>query len=202
MKKNQNCCLEKDTTNTKKGIISGILYGLIPHSFCLAFALFSVVGAITASVFLKKILLIPNIFSYLILISLILASISVFFYLRKTKCLCKKGIKSNWKYISIIYSTTIIINLVFFYGVIPALANINTEKISYNQQFQEISLKVGIPCTGHSFLIIDEVKKLKGIIDVNFITPDIFQIKYDPENTNPKEIESLEIFKMFKATIE
>jgi len=202
METDQKCCtVEKG--DSKKFFLSGIFYGLIPHSFCLAFALFSIIGAVAASAFLKKVLLINNIFYYLIIVSLVLATISIYIYLRKTNCLCKNGIKSNWKYITILYSTTLIINLVFFYGVIPALANIGSNKTTINQQgVTEISLKVDIPCTGHSFLIIDELKKDAGVTDVKFEAPDVFKVKYDSQKTTPEEITSLEIFGTFKITVQ
>jgi len=201
MDTNKKCCLEPKP-GVKNGLISGIIYGLIPHSFCLAFALFSMIGAITASVFLKKVLLVPNIFLYLILTSIILASLSVYFYLRKTDCLCKSGIKGSWRYITIIYSTTIVINLLFFYSIIPALANVrNSKEINNNIVLKELSLKIEIPCTGHSFLIIEEIKKINGILDVKFISPDTFNVKYDSEKTSPENISSLEIFKTFKVKI-
>ncbi len=200
METNKKCCLEPKP-HLKGGIISGIIYGLIPHSFCLAFALFSVIGAVTASVFLKKILLIPNIFVYLILVSFLLASISIYLYLKKTDCLCKNGFISNWRYILIVYITTITINLVFFYGVIPALANMGNNKNTVQENNSFISLKVNIPCTGHSFLIIEELSKLPGISEVKFVAPDIFKIKYNGQLVSPQTISSLEIFNTFKMTV-
>ena len=202
MEKEQKCCtVEKG--NSKKFFLSGIFYGLIPHSFCLAFALFSIIGAVAASAFLKKVLLINNIFYYLILVFLVLATLSIYIYLRRTNCLCKSGIKDNWKYITILYSTTLIINLVFFYSVIPALANIGSNKTTINQQgVAEVSLKVNIPCTGHSFLIIDELKKDVGVTDVKFEAPDVFKTKYNSQITNVGKITSLEIFRTFKITVQ
>jgi len=201
MDQNSKCCIQTKS-NAREGLFSGILYGLLPHSFCLAFALFSVVGAITMSAFLKNILLVPNIFYYLVIVSLLLATISVYVYLRKTDCLCKKGIKNNWKYISTIYSTTIIVNLIFFYGIIPVLANVSTNNtfVAAND-LKELSLKVDIPCTGHSFLIIQEIKKCSGVSDVKFEAPDIFNVTYDNRNTSLKEITALEIFKTYPVTI-
>lgn len=187
--------------NSKKFFLSGIFYGLLPHSFCLAFALFSIIGAVTISAFLKKILLINNIFYYLIIISIILATLSIYIYLKKTNCLCQSGIKSKWRYITILYITTLIINLSFFYYVIPVLANMGSGRIVTTKELiAEISLKANIPCTGHSFLIIDEIKKDQGVIDVKFESPDIFKVKYDTGITSPDKIYSLEIFEEFKIT--
>lgn len=200
MNPNKKCCVEPKP-NLKKGLLSGLIYGLIPHSFCLAFALFSMIGAVTASVILKKVLLIPNIFSYLIIISFTLATLSIYFYLKKTDCLCRSGIKENWKYILTVYTSTIVISLVFFYGVIPALANMRSNSSVNQQNTSEISMKVAIPCSGHSFLIMDEIRKNAGVTYVKFVYPDIFKITYDPQKTNTKEIQSEEIFRTFKASI-
>jgi len=200
---NEKKCCKVEKGDSKQFFLSGIFYGLIPHSVCLAFALFSIIGAVTASAFLKKILLVNNIFYYLIAVSLILATLSIYVYLRKAKCLCHDGIKSNWRYITIIYTTTLIINLAFFYYIIPALANIDSGKKINNQQLvTEVSLKVTIPCTGHSFLIMDEIKKDQGVVDVKFESPDVFKVKYDTKDTSLEEITSLEIFRIFKITVQ
>jgi hypothetical protein len=202
MEQDNKCCIT-EKTNARKGLLAGMLYGLLPHSFCLAFALFSVVGAITASALLKNVLLVPNIFYYLVIVSLLLATVSVYIYLRKTGCLCKSGIKNSWKYISTIYSVTIIINLVFFYGVIPVLANVNTNYVAGEQLgLAEVSIKVEIPCTGHSFLIIQEINKVEGVSGVKFNSPNVFIVKYSPQNTSPQKIVSLDVFKEYKATIQ
>jgi len=201
MKKDNKCCITTKSSKGK-GLLSGVLYGLLPHSFCLAFAFFSVIGAITATAFLKNVLLIPNIFLYLVIISLVLATVSIYFYLQKTNCLCKSGIKSKWKYISTIYSSTIIINLVFFYGVIPVLANVNTNNPSLLQNDSaEVTLSVDIPCTGHSFLIIQEIRKSAGINDVKFVVPNVFNVKYDKQKTSAEKIAALEIFKTYPVKI-
>ncbi|MEI8123931.1 MAG: hypothetical protein WCG60_02055 [bacterium] len=202
MNQEKKCCVSSDD-KAEKGLLSGFIYGLLPHSFCLAFAFLSIIGAITASAVFKKILLVPNIFNYLVIISILLATISVYLYLKKIGCLCKSGIKNNWKYISTIYSATVIINLVFFYGVIPILANINTKYVAGEQSgLSEVSIKVDIPCTGHSFLIIDEVNKIEGVSGIKFNSPDEFVVKYNPQNTSPLEIVSLDVFSEFKARIQ
>ena len=47
------CCKEaEDKNDKKKGVLMGIVYGLIPHAGCLAFILFSIIGLTAfASVF-------------------------------------------------------------------------------------------------------------------------------------------------------
>jgi hypothetical protein len=131
-----------------------------------------------------------------------LATISIYIYLRKT-CGCGKDeIKRRWKYITLVYSTTLIVNLIFFYGLIPVLANINLKKdVTVQQELTEISLEVGIPCTGHAFLIIDEIKKCDGVNSVEFILPNIFKVQYEAEQSVLEKIKTLEIFKDFKMSI-
>lgn len=197
----QKCC-DEIKPDAKNGFLSAIIYGLIPHSFCLAFGFFSVVGAVTVSAFLKNVLLIPNIFNYLLVVSLALATVSVCVYLSKLNSLCRSGVARNWKYIFVVFFTTIVVNLTFFYVAIPALANFGSNNIISNQQIQsEVSLKVAIPCTGHSFLIMDEIKKCDGVRNVTFAAPDIFKVKYDQNITTVSKIMSQEIFKTFKISI-
>jgi len=159
------CCVKKNKKSTL--ISSGILLGTLPHFFCVAFILFSIIGAATASAFLKKFLLIPGFFSFLVIISLLLATIFSAIYLKRNECLCVSGIKNKWKYLSLLYSTTILANLLMFFVVLPALANVNFRKApgenaetqSQESQLSELTLNVQMPCSGHASLIINEIKK-------------------------------------------
>lgn len=200
--KEEICCVTAKH-NPNSGILSGILYGLIPHTFCIAFILFSTIGAVTATVFFKKFLLIPYFSYFLVLISLLLATISSMIYLKRTNCLCISGIKSKWKYITILYATTILVNLFMFFIVLPILANANANNvINQENNLTNLSITVQIPCSGHASLIINELKKDSGIGLVRFEMPDIFKIKYDPKKISPEKIVSLEIFKIYKATLQ
>ena len=200
-KENKTCCVDTKE-NSKRGLLSGILYGLIPHSFCLAFILFSVIGATVATAFLKKFLLIPYLFPILVTLSLILATISSLIYLKRTNCLCTQGLKDKWKYITILYSSTILVNLLVFFVLIPAVVNITPQKASaQNNQLAELSLNVKIPCSGHASLIIDEIKKDSAVQSVKYSLPDNFQIKYNPVKTSREKITGIEIFKTYPATV-
>jgi hypothetical protein len=203
MENKNTCCKTADNTN-KKGMLKGIVYGILPHSFCIAFVVFSVIGATAVGAIFKNILLIPYFFEFLIIISFVFATISVIFYLKSTSCLCLSGIKNKWKYITILYSVTILVNLSMFFVVFPALANVDYNKNITGQQNQltsKLSLAVEIPCSGHSFLIIDELKKIDGVVDVRFKMPNIFDISYNDKITSVEKITSLEVFKTYKATI-
>jgi len=197
----KNCCA-KTKADTSKGISSGIFYGLFPHSFCIAFVVFSIIGAVTAAAFLKRFLLIPNFFYFLVLFSLILATVSSVIYLKKSNCICISGIRKKWKYITTLYLSTIMANALMFFVVFPALANITQKNATIlGESSANFSLSVQIPCTGHAPLIIDEIKKDNGVQFVEFNTPDIFKIKYNPNETSPEKIASAEIFKTYEATI-
>lgn len=204
MKIKKSVCCEKTATKERRsgGIWSGILFGILPHSFCVAFALFSIIGAVAFTAFFKKFLLIPYFVHFLVLISLLLVTISAVIYLKKCNCLCVAGIKNKWKYISTIYSITVLINLLMFFAIIPALANVGSkESKNLENNLSSLSINVEIPCSGHATLIMDELKKDNGVDWVKFDMPNAFEIKYDSEKTSPKEIISLEIFKTYPVTI-
>jgi uncharacterized membrane protein YeaQ/YmgE (transglycosylase-associated protein family) len=156
----KNCCaVTKDKKN--RGVLAGILYGLIPHTFCIAFIIFSIIGSVVATTFLKKFLLIPYFFQLLIIVSLLLATISSAIYLKRAGCLCVAGIKKEKKYLATLYSSTLLINLLMFLVVFPVLANTNsTNTLNVAKYPASLSMAVQIPCSGHAPLIIDELKKI------------------------------------------
>lgn len=110
----------------KSGFWQGILYGIIPHTFCILFVVLSIVGATGGAVFLRRFFVFPYLFQLLVVISFVFATISATFYLRRNGILSWSGIKRKWKYLSIMYGTTIAINLLMFYVVFPAVGNIRT----------------------------------------------------------------------------
>lgn len=201
MENNKNkCCDNRNNKDEiKKEIRSGILFSLIPHSFCIALVIFSVIGAVGLTSFIKKILVIPYFFSFLILFSVILATISALFYLKKTGNLNLSGIKSKWKYLTILYGTMLTVNLLMFFVIFPATANIGPKEEPAGQSFSEtLSLDVGIPCSGHAPLITYELEQEEGVGKITFRNPSTFNIKYNPNITSPEKIKALEIFQTFK----
>jgi len=200
MEEKNICCQSQDTK--KRGLVKGLLYGLIPHIFCIGFIVFSVIGATAATAIFKKVLLVPYFFPFLVFISFVFATLSAVIYLKRNQCFCASGIKNKWKYIVILYATTIFINLLLFFVVFPAVANLNARKITNHEiQLADLSMNVQIPCSGHASLIISEIEKDDGVGAVQFKMPNIFDIKYDPLKTTPEKISSLEIFKTYKAII-
>ncbi|MCX6720532.1 MAG: hypothetical protein NTW11_01895 [Candidatus Staskawiczbacteria bacterium] len=201
METKQNSCCEplvkKDT-----GVFKGILYSLFPHAFCIAFVIFSVIGSVAATSVMKEFLVIPYFFTFLVVISFLLATLSAFIYLKRAKCLCFSGLKSKWKYLTTLYLTMILINVAMFTLVFPALANINSGSILSSGVYSaNTSIVVKIPCSGHASLIIDELKKNNLIGQVTFRMPNIFDIEYDSSKTSLEEIIAMDIFKTFPAII-
>lgn len=203
MEETKSCC--QPNIQRKDGIKKGILYGILPHSFCITFILFSVIGATIATTFLKKLLLLPFFFPILIGFSFFFAAISAAIYLQKLKMLNISGIKARWKYLSILFGTTIAVNLLFFFVIFPFVANIGSGSVkasSVSANLSSVVLRVQIPCSGHAPLISGEIKKLSGIKSVNFSAPNRFLINYDPKLITPENILSSDIFKSFPANIE
>jgi copper chaperone CopZ len=180
------------------------LYGLIHHTFCIAFIIFTALGATTATAFLKPFLLNRYLFYILIVLSIFFATISAIIYLKKNGILSFRGIKRKWKYLSILYGTTIFVNLLFFMVIFPYLANLNRVQpsaIIEATPLSSITLKVDIPCPGHASLISNELKKIEGVEDVKFSIPNLFDVKYDPLKTSKEKLLSLEVFNTYKAVV-
>jgi copper chaperone CopZ len=197
-------CEKTGLKSDKKGFISGILYGLIPHTFCIAFIILTAPGATTATALLKPFLLNRYFFYILIVLSILFATISAIIYLKKNGILSFQGIKRKWRYLLILYGTTILVNLLFFMVIFPYLANLNRVQPSTfigATPLSSITLKVDIPCPGHASLIIDELKKIEGVEGVKFSFPNLFDVKYDPSKTSKEKLLSLQVFSTYKAVV-
>ena len=131
-KKQNDCCGPVTPKNEKNGLLLGILYGIIPHTFCILFVIFSIVGATTGTALLKKTAFFPYMFEILMVLSFGFATLSAVIYLRRQQCLNTEGIKRKWKYLAILYSTTLAINLLFFYLIMPNAAGFKKDKIETN----------------------------------------------------------------------
>ena len=198
--KKDSCCAGSEKKST--GFLRGILYGILPHTFCILFIIFSVVGSVTATTIFKKVLVIPYFFTFLVIISFLFATVSAFIYLKKTDCFCLPGIKKKWKYLIILYATMILINLFFFTFIFPALANINNGVVIDKEKYSaSLSIVVKIPCSGHAPLIKDELLKINGVGQVFFKMPNIFDVKYNSNETSSGKILSMEIFKTYEAIV-
>lgn len=194
----KSCC---ETEQDKKhGFLPGIVSGLLPHSICIGFIILTVIGTTTMAGVLKKLLLVPFFFETLVVLSLIFATISAITYLGRNELLSFAGAKRKWKYLLVLYGTTLLVNLFLFTVIFPYVANKAGSRFSIlSGQSSTLTLRISIPCSGHAPLITDELKKLPGIEGINFKFPDLFEVYYQPSVVSPSQILSLEVFKSFKA---
>jgi len=203
MEEQKTCCGEKTEKKTT-GFWSGLMYGLIPHTGCIAFIVFTILGVTTATAFFRPLLMNRWFFHFLIGLSFVFATISAVIYLRKHEMLSLEGIKQKKKYLSILYGTSIGINLVLFLFIFPIAANITTASptgAAVADSLSDITLKVDIPCPGHAPLISEELKTINGVQSIKFRFPDYFDVSYDPVITNNQKILKLEVFNTYSAQL-
>ncbi len=187
------------------GFWSGLLYGLLPHSFCIAFIVLTVIGATALTGLVRSLFLIPYFFQFLVGLSLVLATISAFIYLRRNGLCSFGGAKRKWRYLAVLYGTTLSVNLLMFMVILPKVANIGSMNqasiLSQQANTASVMLAVDIPCSGHAPLIIDELGKVEGINWVEFKFPNLFEVNYDSRRISLEQLLTLEIFKTYKAKI-
>lgn len=187
-----DCCKPKEKKD--KGWLSGIIYGLVPHAGCIAFIAFTILGMTTATAFLKPLMLNRYFFHFLIILSIVFATLAAIVYLKKADMLSIKGIKKKKKYLSILYGTTIGINLVLFMIIFPITANLTSATGNIVLESDSmITLKVDIPCPGHAPLISGELEKVKGVKGIKFRFPNYFDVAYENSQTI-NDIKNLEVF--------
>lgn len=195
----KSCCKPKNEYN-RKSPLRGIFYGILSHTGCILFIVAAILGATTLMQFFKPLLMNKNIFYYLILISILFATVSSYFYLRKNNALSKKGIKAKRNYLITMYSTTVGINLLLFFLIFPLTANFVGASID-TTGLDSISMEVKIPCPGHAPLITSELETINGVEKISYSFPNKFEVFYDSEITNQNEMLSLEVFNEYPATV-
>lgn len=192
-----DCCQPKNERSN--GFGRGLLFGLVPHVFCIAFFVLSLIGAASGAALAKRFLLIPHFFLFLMIISFLLATLAAFFYLKRNGCCHARGIKSKRKYLLTMYAATIMTNILVAYVIIPSATSHSTRAAADSRkQLAITNIEVQLPCPGHAPLIIDEVKKADGVETVDFRLPRAFEISYDPQRISPEKIAALDIFQTFK----
>ncbi|MEM4707275.1 MAG: heavy-metal-associated domain-containing protein [Candidatus Anstonellales archaeon] len=199
----KNCCTV-DKKDSKRGLLRGLVYGLIPHTGCMLFILAAVFGATAASAFFQPLLSDPNFFYILIALSFVFATFSALLYLRKYNLLSFSGLRKEWKYLSTLYATTVSVNLLFIFFLFPFITTTlyPTQSLAtQSSSILQIKLAVNIPCSGHAPLIIEELKKLDGIKSVSYEPPNLFLISYDPNRISKKDILSVEVFKTYPTNV-
>ncbi len=189
---------------------------MVPHTFCILFVVLSIVGATAATTLVQRFLYIPYFFQFLVGLSILFATLSAAFYLRRNGLLSLAGIRFKWKYLTVMYGTTIAINLLFFWVIFPAIAGVDFERpalalaapaaVAEQAQAtpsatQSVTLQVRIPCPGHAPLISSELKKVDGITGVRYQMPNYFAVSYDAGKLTVDRILALEIFQYFGATV-
>lgn len=195
-KENDSCCRQPS------GLGKGLLAGILPHSFCIAFIVLSLAGSVFGSALAKRFLLIPNFFTFLVIISLLFATLSAIIYLRRSRNLSWSGIKRKKRYLAVLYGTTVAVNLLFLYIIFPALAAAPAggEKPMLVASVAKLKIAVDIPCSGHASLIKSELRQLPGVQAVGYMPLSTFLVDYDPRLTTEADILNLEIFKTYQAT--
>lgn len=196
-----DCCKPRKEYKGKS-VLKGIAYGIIPHIGCIAFIIAAVLGATILMQFFKPLLMNRNIFYYLILISIGFATLSSIFYLRKNACLSWEGIKRKKGYLSIMYGSTVGINILLFFLIFPFVAGI-TGNVSAAEMTGAslLSISVDIPCPGHAPLISSELKTIDGVKGSDYGFPNKFDVYYDPSITSEQDILSLDVFDEYPASI-
>lgn len=195
----------------KKSVIQGIIFGLVPHTFCILFVVLSIVGAATATTLLKQLLYFPYFFQIIVALAFVFATVSSVFYLKRNGLLSWAGARFKWKYLTTMFATTIGVNLLFFLVIFPAVANLdfkpfNTGGVAQAQTISttnatSVILQVAIPCSGHAPLIIGELEKLDGVVDAKFQGSNLFKVQYDPAKITVGDILAQDVFKSFKAEV-
>jgi hypothetical protein len=201
-----DCC--RPTVERKgKGALLGIVYGLVPHTFCILFLVFSVVGAATASSLVRRALYLPYLFEISVGLALLFATLSALFYLRRNGLLSAAGIRRRWRYLATMYGATLAVNVLFMLVVFPAAANVRPigggggQVAAQASAIEEIMLRVDIPCPGHAPLITGEVGRMPGVQAVEYSLPDRFLVRYDAARTSLDDILSDALFEAFPAQV-
>lgn len=199
---NKNCCERPIDKEKPSGLWEGIVYAVAPHSFCILFIVFSVIGSVAGMSLVKNFLLNRNAFFIIFAVSIFFAVLSAILYLKRRCELSLKGARNNWKYLAVLFGTIIAVNFLLFFYVFPATANMGQGKLSEDSlsRMSTVELRVDIPCPGHAPLITSELKKVMGIFFVSYKNPDIFKVYYNKDLVSEKDILSQKIFDNFKAT--
>lgn len=198
----KSCCQAEESR--ENGFLSGFLYGILPHTGCIAFLLFSLLGITTATALLRPLMLSPYFFWGLIGLSLFFATLSAAVYLKRMGLLSFAGAKRKKKYLTFLYGTAMSVNLLLFLVVFPLAGNVSSSQDVQSQSSSSpatLTLRVDIPCPGHAPLITGELKSIPGVSRIEYKAPDIFVVTFDPRLTSKEKILSLEVFKTFRATI-
>jgi len=210
------CC--RATEPKGQGLLWGLFYGLAPHTFCILFIVFSIMGATVATSLVRQVMLVPYLFQIIVAVSLGFATLSAILYLRRNGLLSWAGARRKWRYLGVMYGTTLAVNVLMFWLVFPAAANLDLPSVSAAPpsismpsergpsqvdpvNVEQVTLRVDIPCPGHAPLIIGELKKAPGVQTVKYESPDLFRVNLDKTVTSADKILAQEVFQSFPASV-
>jgi len=196
-----DCCQPKKEYKGSNPL-KGIAYGLIPHIGCILFIIAAVLGATVLMQFFRPVLMNRYIFHYLVLISIVFATVSSLFYLRKNGLLSKEGIMKKKGYLGVMYGSTVGVNLLLFFLVFPLIAGA-TDGVSLEDMTGSVvmNIEVDIPCPGHAPLITNELKTVNGVKGSEYSFPNKFEVYYDDSTASQEDILSLEVFEEYPAEV-
>jgi len=191
-----DCCDNKKEKKASKGFLQGLAYGLLPHAGCIALILVTVLGIAGFGSFFKAVLGNNYFMPVMIGLSFSLATVSALYHIKKN------GV--DLQFLTILYSTVLAVNVLLLFVIFPVVA-VNTGTITgaivTDAPPDVVTLSVAIPCPGHAPLIIDELKKVDGVISVSYRPPNYFDVSYDSLISSPDLILKADIFNEFKASI-
>ena len=178
-----------------------LAYGLFPHIGCIAFIFGSILGVTFMMTLFRPLLMNRYVFHIMVVMSIVFATISSVLYLRKNGLFSFIGMKKKWKYLSTMYSVTIGANVFLLLVIFPMVAaasggNVDLAGVDYST----LRMDVDIPCAGHAPLIMEEVRQVNGVLDIEYITLGEFNVYYDGKITSQDEILSIEVFSQYPAT--
>ena len=200
-----DCC--KPTGKKPSGFLQGLMYGIIPHIGCIAFIIASILGLTVATSFFRPLLMKSYFFYIMIALSIVFATISAIFYLRKQGSLSIRNVKNHKKYLAVLYGSTVTISLLLYFVIFPLVAGsataagITGAAVADLNNLNTITLDVAIPCPGHAPLITGDLKKLDGVVKIDYSPIKTFKVYYDPTKISKQEVLGLEVFKEYKATV-
>lgn len=173
----------------------GLISGILPHSFCILLIALSALGAAIPFAVAGKALFTPYLLPLLIIISVAATVVSSAIYLKRLGMLNAAGIKSKWKYLTLMFSVTAAVNILMFFVIFPAAANMGAK--AGGGELSKADIRVEIPCSGHAFLVSSALKKSDGVRSVSFKMPDRFEVEYDPKITSLGQIAAADVFQYF-----
>ncbi len=213
----QPACCRPVQEREGRGFLWGLFYGLVPHTFCILFIVLSVVGATAATAFVQRVLYVPYLFEIVIALSVGFAVLSAVFYLRRNGSLSWQGARRRGRYLAIMFGTTLAVNLLFFWVVFPALANLDLSERTVSASTRPLSaigavaesapalstvtLQVSIPCPGHAPLILSALREAAGVRSARYENPNLFLVGYDPSEASVETILARPVFEAFPAAV-